>query len=431
MRRRELGLRPEDSIAVIHDEATHATRIAPLKPEAYVTLGRADLLIGCVPCARRSAERAHELGGNPAELAVLRSRIAELSGKPDEARAALEQASAMPGLPAQALYWLRLALGELAVRQEDFRAADRWFAHAAEAEPGDPEAVVRRAHVRLFHRGDLEGAVEVGTTNPRAAASIEIKRMLAIARYVSWSRERNAGRPAGDLQRLAQTSYVGPAAALIACARYPALSSEFKVMLEAGVAPGVDSRDDAGDTALLAAVAGGNDNVARLLLARAADVNVQDRYRRRPLQFAVERSAQVLAKMLLEAGAEVDYVDADHRSPLLMAVQKRDAALTSILLRHRSPAQALPRRAGDLLAAAARADDVATLNVLLDAGIPADMADAGRPTALVVAVLWRSANAARLLLQYGADAAAAVEAAREVEDGDLIELLKRSHKRSI
>jgi hypothetical protein len=71
------------------------------------------------------------------------------------------------------------------------------------------------------------------------------------------------------------------------------------------------------------------------------------------------------------------------------------------------------------------------LERLGDAKIPADITAEGRPTALVVAVLSQSRNAVRLLLLYGADAALALDAAREVDDDALMELLRRSQKRSI
>ena len=431
MRRREIGLQSEDSILVIHDEATLAMRIAPHMADAYLTLGRADLLAGCLPCARRSAERAGELGADQPWLALLRSRIAEQSGKRDEARALLQPAAIAPGLSREAFYSLRLALAELELRARNYEAAERWLASAAEAEPEDPYLIIKRAQVRLYDIGDVDGAVAIATQNHLVARTGDVKRLLAVARYVAWSRDRIAGKQVEDLGRLAQASYVAPESAWVACARHPVLAKEFSVMLEAGITSAIDARDEMGDTALLAAVAGGNETAARLLVARGADVNAEDRYRHRPLLFAAERSDAVLARVLLDAGAKVDYEDLDHRSPLLVAVQKQNAALASMLLQHRGTAQTVPPRASEMLAAAAVGDDVATLKVLLEAKIPADTAGAGRPTALVMAVLSRSRNAAQLLLQYGADPGPALDAARSVDDNALLELLKHSAKRSI
>ena len=431
MRRREIGMQSDDSSAVIHDEATLAMRIAPHMADAYLTLGRADLLVGCLPCAKQSAQRAGELDADLPWLALLRSQIAAQSGKLEEAKAFLEPATMAPGVSREAFYSLRLALAELELRARNYEAAERWLASAAEAEPEDPYLIVRRAQVRLYDRGDVDGAVAIATQNPLVARTADVKRLLAVARYVAWSRDRIAGKHVEDLARLAQASYVAPESAWVACARHPVLAKEFSVMLEAGITSAVDARDEAGDTALLAAVAGGSEAATRLLVARGADVNAEDRYRRRPLLFAAERSDHVLAKLLLDAGAKADYEDLEHRSPLLIAVQKQDAALAAMLLKYRRGAQTIPPRAADMLAAAARADDVATLQVLLDARIPADTAGAGRPTPLVIAVLSRSRNAAQMLLKYGADPIPAVDAARSVDDNVLLNLLKRSEKHSI
>jgi tetratricopeptide (TPR) repeat protein len=432
MRRRELGLKGEGAASAIHEEAERATRIRPVLPEAYVTLGRAELLDGCLPCAERSAGLARQLGVDSPELALLRSRIDEQAGKPEEARAVLEGAIAAPGLAQEPRAWLQVALAELQVRSGKLDDADRLFAEAAGSQPDNVSAIIRRAQVRLFEGGDLQGALDVGTANRRAAASAEIKRMRAIAGYLAWSRDRSAGRASEqDLRRIAQSSYLSPEGALVVCARHPALASETEVMLAAGVAGRVDERDEAGDTALISAAAGGNARVARLLVARKADVDAEGRYGRRPLSYAADRSDHELLELLLRAGAVVDYADKDGRSPLLSAVQRRDSVATGLLLLHRAKrSTAPPGHAGDLLTAAAKSDDSATLQALLDSGIPVDTVDGRGSTALVVAVHWGSRQAVRLLLGRGADAAKALDAARDRGDEELIRLLSSSLKRS-
>ena len=97
------------------------------------------------------------------------------------ARALLERAAVAPGLPAETLYSLRLALGEFELRQGDHEAADRAYALAAEAQPEDPDVVLRRANLRLYQRGDLDGAVAIATQNPRLARIPEVKRLLAMS----------------------------------------------------------------------------------------------------------------------------------------------------------------------------------------------------------------------------------------------------------
>jgi ankyrin repeat protein len=115
----------------------------------------------------------------------------------------------------------------------------------------------------------------------------------------------------------------------------------------------------------------------------------------------------------------------------MLSVQSRDNVAVALLLRHRTVrSAAIPEHAGDLLATSVMSDDAATLQVLLDAGIPVDTADGRGRTALVVAVLWGQREAVRVLLARGADAAKALDAARTVGDPAMIELLGKSLKRS-
>ena len=432
MRRRELGLKGEGAASAIHEEAERATRFRPVLPEAYVTLGRAELLDGCLPCAQRSADLARMLGVDTPELALLRSRIAGQDGKPEAARAVLEGAIAAPGLAPEPRAWLQGALAELQVRSGNLDDADRLFGEAAAAQPDNVSVVIRRAQVRLFEGGDLQGALEVGAASRRAAASAEIKRLRAIAGYLAWSRDRSAGRASEqDLRRIAQASYLSPEGALVVCARHPALASETEIMLAAGVVRRVDERDEAGDTALISAAAGGNARIARVLVQRKADVNAAGRYGRRPLSYAAERSDHALLALLLQAGAIVDYVDVDGRSPLMLSVQSRDSVAAGLLIRHRATqSSALPEHAGELLSASAKSGDAATLQVLLEAGIPADTADRQGRTALQAAVLWGRREAALVLLRHGADAEKAMDAARTLGDPGMIELLSKFLRRS-
>lgn len=431
MRKLELGIEVDAPLQQVHDAAERGTRVAPVLPEAFVTLGRAELLIGCLPCAARAAEAARAKGADTPELAALRSRIAELGGDAERARGILQTAIAAPTLTAEDRSWLNGVLAEHHARGGRFEEADRALGDAVAAQPENLSAYVRRAELRLFDLGDVEGALRAAGGNRRATSSVEFKRVRAMALYLEWSRGRIAGRPAGDLQRIVRTSYLGPEDALVICAGHSALAKEFEVMLEAGLVQDVDARDGAGLTALLSAAAGGNARAARLLVARKADVDAADRYGRRALSLAVEKSDHVMMALLLHAGATADFVDRDGRSPLLSAVQRRDHSGAELLLRQRAGGDpALPYRAGDLLASAATQGDVSMLGMLLDAGIPADTPDGQKRTALVAAVSWGHGAAARLLLERGADASLALEAARDTGDGAMLELLRPFLKRS-
>ncbi|MEO8719065.1 MAG: hypothetical protein ABI423_12680, partial [Burkholderiales bacterium] len=322
MRKLELGMDKDEALQEIHDGAERATHIRPVLPEAYVTLGRADLLQGCAPCALRAAEIARSLGVASPALSELRARIAEAEGDAARARAMLEQAAGARDLPDEDRSWLYAAQAELAARLGKFEEADRALALALAAQPDNLPAIIRRAEIRLFDLGDVGGALQAAGASRRARQSLEFKRVRAMAQYLEWSRKSDANRTREELRRMVQQSYLGPEDAFVACARHPALARAFETLLGAGLVRDVDARDSASDTALLAAAAGGNGGALRLLIARAANVDAADRRGRRPVSFAVERSDHEGLALLLGAGAAVDFADIDGRSPLLRAVQK-------------------------------------------------------------------------------------------------------------
>jgi hypothetical protein len=432
MRRRDLGLPDEPSVETIREAAARAAALRRAPAEAYVTLGRAELLAGCVSCAAREAEVARALRAAMPELDALRAQVAEARGNVRDAREILERAAAAPPLAAEDRSWLLAALGELLARHERYEEAVRAFSGAIDAWSENLPAYLRRAEIRMFDLGDIDGALSPSDWSRRASATTRYKILRDMARYLRWSRDKISGRPGEDLQRIVQTAYLAPSDALVACARHPALASEFKVMLEAGLARKVDAVDGAGDTALLAAAAGGNTAAIRLLLPRGADVNAADRRHRRPVTFSVERSDGEILALLLEAGADIDYKDVDGRSPLLISVRRGDSASAIRLLGHQGKQSMGPLAdAGDLLAAAASSGDVAMVKALLDAGVQADAPDARGQTALISAVRWGNAGAAKLLLERGADASKALEAARDAEDGAMVELLRPFLKRAI
>jgi tetratricopeptide (TPR) repeat protein len=236
MRKLELGIEVEAPLQQIHDAAERGTRIPPVLPEAFVTLGRAELLMGCLPCAARAAELARAQGADTPELAALRSRIAEIGGNAERARAILESAIAAPILTAEDRSWLNGVLAEHHARGGRFEEADRALSNAVAAQSYNLSAYVRRAELRLFDLGDVEGALRAADGNRRAMSSIEFKRVRAMALYLEWSRGRITGRPVGDLQRNQAVPWAeGP------CMRRPLGTGE-RVRGHAGGRPGAERR---------------------------------------------------------------------------------------------------------------------------------------------------------------------------------------------
>lgn len=88
------------------------------------------------------------------------------------------------------------------------------------------------------------------------------------------------------------------------------------------------------NTALHAALAGRNWDVAELLVDRGADVNSIDNRGLAPLHNAVfGGNAQVVALLLIK-GAEVNVRDQQGRSPLSLAVEKGHAEVADLLRQH-------------------------------------------------------------------------------------------------
>ena len=82
---------------------------------------------------------------------------------------------------------------------------------------------------------------------------------------------------------------------------------------------------DSGDTALLHAVAGGNDEIVQMLVIAGADVNAADRLGFTPLMIALIHGHAEVAMRLIGAGADVRARNWDKRTPLDFALGVNEA----------------------------------------------------------------------------------------------------------
>ncbi|ALP53994.1 hypothetical protein Tel_13105 [Candidatus Tenderia electrophaga] len=119
-----------------------------------------------------------------------------------------------------------------------------------------------------------------------------------------------------------------------------------RFLLEHGAQVGLANRH--GETPLLVAAAGGDVQVARLLLEHGADPNAREQDNRRnrmamakqsmgkdsALIVAVEKGHEEVARALIEAGAEVDYRGFMGKTPLYVAVENGRRHLVELLLAH-------------------------------------------------------------------------------------------------
>lgn len=143
--------------------------------------------------------------------------------------------------------------------------------------------------------------------------------------------------------------------------------------------------------------------------------------------------------MLLEAGADVNQVDCGGLTPLLNGAGPGNAEVVSALLE--SGADPFERRdhyPTSALARAAEYDKPGIVKVLLDAGVPVDDCDSDGATPLYTAAQAGAVEAARCLLDAGADPTKSCEGETPAETArrfghealaELIEM-KVAHRRS-
>ena len=434
----EVNLRKRELAALtvpiyeVYEEAIRATRAKPTVPQAFVTLGRVSLLMGCVVCADRAAKNAEKLGVSGPRLRILQSEIAERLGDTQAAEAILLAALRIPAVPLEERSKVHVQLGSLYARSGNNGQADVHFAQAIAETPKRVTPYLKRAAFELYLRGDANAAAEFARQANRIAPVAEAKHIVSIAEYLEWARQYLGHRPTKDIKRIAQVSFVAPEEAFVVGARYPALSKIVEAMSKAAVIRGTEARDRKGNTALIASAMGNNSDVARLLISRKADVNAENASGERALSFFIVHGNRAAVTMLLRAGADVDYVDNDGNSPLMLAVRRSDARLVMEFLRKKVATSVQGMwSAGDLLSVAAMMDDAATITALLESGVAVDSPDRSGFTALVTATYWGSKSVAKLLLEKGANPAVARRLAEELGSREMLEVLKAGTKRAI
>lgn len=431
IRKHELHLRSK-AVNLIYQDAKRAVALKPAIPEAYVTLARAELLVGCLPCAEKSVIMAREAGASGVEFAVLQSMVAELRGNAGEAKRTLSEILAEPNLKPQTRARLHLALAAHFVRSKRLDNAESEFERATVATPQSVTPFVRRAEFLMYVRGDARRAKAAADQANALNITWAAKRVASLSDYMIWSQDYLAGRPWDRINRIAQTSFVPPEEALILGARHIPLSGICESLLRAGVVREVDIRDGEGNTALIAAGRAGNVKIARHLLARRANINAQNNMADRALSLALRGGARELAMVLLSAGAEIDFMNNHGNTPLALAVQQRDTAMVIELLRRKAkiPSRG-PWMGGDLLSAAILNDDIGTLRALLDGGVKVDALDKNDRTALVTAVTSNNKGAIQLLLARGANPDLVLDIARSMGIPDVLKLITAAKRQAI
>ncbi len=163
-----------------------------------------------------------------------------------------------------------------------------------------------------------------------------------------------------------------------------------KMLLDKGADPKSLTTID-GETVLMTAARAGNAETVKMLLDGGADVNAKETFKGQTalMWAAAERHSEVV-KLLLARGADWKVISSDHETK----VPKLSAA-SSIS----------PMARGGLTAFAftAREGDIATAQVMLDAGVDINQLDVDKASPLITALMNKQFSFAKFLLDRGAN----------------------------
>jgi AhpD family alkylhydroperoxidase len=333
MRIRELNL-AEVTLSNIYREAEIATRIKPILPEAFITLGRAALLMHCVSCAELHAEKAQRLGNTSPELVMLLSLIDEQRGYLTDAKQKLTQALSHPSplLSPEIKTDFYLRLASLNATERKYTEAKQALNLAIAIDLENPTPLIALAKLQLFWLGDAQAAIKTAKESYQIKPTLDAKKIGSFASYLAWAEAYLVGKKTENINRIMQAAFVSPEEIFVESAKYNGLAKITEAMLKAKVIKNTEVQDGRGNTALLAASMGNNVDLVKLLIHQHANVNAQNSNGERALSFLVLNSHRDAITMLLKAGAEVNYADVDGTSPLSIAVFKQDKAMFNQLV---------------------------------------------------------------------------------------------------
>jgi ankyrin repeat protein len=175
------------------------------------------------------------------------------------------------------------------------------------------------------------------------------------------------------------------------------------LLLRAGA--DLKAANDYGATALYAAAANADPDIAAILLAAGADANARLLSGETPLMEAAERGNLETLRVLLSRGADPNAREANGgQTALMWAVSERHAAVAEELMRHGAEVHARSNEGFTALMFAAQVGDAECARVLLGGRAnPNDVMPKTGLTPLIIAAATGHTEVAALLLDKGAD----------------------------
>jgi len=177
-----------------------------------------------------------------------------------------------------------------------------------------------------------------------------------------------------------------------------------EVLLTRGAKPTL-RKDNAGNTQLHAAVTLKSERLVRLLVKHKAELSDQNRRGATPLLLAAESGQAAVAELLLQAGAGLHLCDSSNRSALELALENGHLNTLGVLLAQPNvDVNGITRRGSALLHIAAGTGDEEKVKYLLAQQALVDVLNPNAETPLHWACSLGHLNVVRCLMAHGADA---------------------------
>jgi len=157
------------------------------------------------------------------------------------------------------------------------------------------------------------------------------------------------------------------------------------------------------DTAFTWAIHNDHPNVARLLIATGANVNLFDQDGWTALMVAAAKNQQEIVRLLIVAGANVDLITQYGYTALMKVAISNRPEIARLLIVAGADVDLVEQDGYTALMLAAQSNNTEIVRLLIAAGANLDLIDQFGETALIYSVRYNSPEIARLLIAAGAD----------------------------